>query len=133
MEHVVRTNGRGVLGVVSGTTSRSGLQIQALALDPRFDFSHAYWMLAGIAGVDRWPTPRLGVRRGRVTWWMATLLYEIDVAAKRRRNWPYGIMVIGAKEPNVMPPPQGWEPDKMSFALNPALVERAFALTKNVA
>ena len=49
MEHVVRTNGQGLWGVVSGTTSRSGLQVEALALDPRFDFSHAYWILAGIA------------------------------------------------------------------------------------
>jgi purine nucleoside permease len=42
-----------VLGVVTGEgPSRMASSITALANDPRFDFSHAYWILAGIAGVD---------------------------------------------------------------------------------
>ncbi len=131
MDHVVRTNGHGVLGVVSGTTSRAGLQIQALALDPRFDFSHAYWMLAGIAGVDP-----ADASIGSAAWSRyvvdGDIAYEID-SREGDPSWPYGIMAIGAKEPNVLPPPQGWEPDRMSFALNPALVARAYGLTKDVA
>lgn len=50
--HPVLTNGSGLLGVVSGTTVRSSNQIMALCLDPRFDFSKAYWLINGIAGVD---------------------------------------------------------------------------------
>jgi purine nucleoside permease len=131
MDHVVRTNGQGVLGVVSGTTSRSGLQIQALALDPRFDFSHAYWILAGIAGVDP-----ADASIGSAAWARyvvdGDIAYEID-SREAEPDWPYGIMIIGADRPNVKPPPQGWEPDVMCFELNPALVARAYALTKDVA
>jgi purine nucleoside permease len=130
MDHVVRTDGHGLLGVVSGTTSRSGLQIQALALDPRFDFSQAYWMLAGIAGVDP-----ADASIGSAAWARyvvdGDIAYEID-GREAAPDWPYGIMAIGADRPNVKPPPQGWEPDKMSYELNPALVARAFALTKDV-
>jgi purine nucleoside permease len=130
MDHVVRTNGRGLFGVVSGTTSRSGLQIQALALDPRFDFSHAYWILAGIAGTDP-----ADASIGSAAWARyvvdGDIAYEID-GREAAPDWPYGIMVIGADRPNVRPPPQGWEPEKMCFELNPALVAKAYALTKDV-
>ena len=52
VDHLVRYNDAGTFGVVSGTTSRSGLQIMALCLDPRFDLSHTYWIINGIAGVN---------------------------------------------------------------------------------
>src|SRR6202021_1852377 len=42
-----------VLGMVSGEgPSRMAASITALANDDRFDLKHAYWLLAGIAGVD---------------------------------------------------------------------------------
>jgi purine nucleoside permease len=130
MDHVVRTDGKGLVGIVSGTTSRCGLQIQALALDPRFDFSHAYWILAGIAGVDP-----ADASIGSAAWARyvvdGDIAYEID-SREADPSWPYGIMVVGADKPNVKPPPQGWEPDMMCFPLNPALVERAYTLTQNV-
>jgi purine nucleoside permease len=130
MDHVVRTNGRGLLGVVSGTTSRAGLQIMALVLDPRFDFSHAYWMLAGIAGVDP-----ADASIGSAAW--ARYVVDGDIACEIDSrevpaDWPYGVLVIGSNRPNVKPPPQGWEPDTMCFELNRALVARAYALTKDV-
>ena len=130
MDHVVRTDGHGLLGVVSGTTSRSGLQLQALALDPRFDFSHAYWILAGIAGVDP-----ADASIGSAAWARyvidGDIAYEVD-PREAAPDWPYGIMVIGADRPNRTAPPQGWEPEKMCYPLNPALVARAFELTKEV-
>ena len=47
----------GVLGMVTGMGSiNSATAVMALGLDPRFDLSHAYWLVAGIAGVD----PELG-------------------------------------------------------------------------
>src|SRR5438552_719040 len=43
----------GVLGVVTGIgTAKAAATIMALGLDPRFDFTHAYWVVAGIAGID---------------------------------------------------------------------------------
>ncbi|HVU18634.1 MAG TPA: purine nucleoside permease [Candidatus Didemnitutus sp.] len=130
VDHPVRTDGKGLLGVVSGTTSRSGLQIEALVLDPRFDFSHAYWMLAGIAGVD----PH-DASIGSAAW--ARYVVDGDIACEidpreLPADWSTGILVIGADKPNTRPPPQGWEPDMMAFELNPRLVERAYSLSKDV-
>jgi purine nucleoside permease len=43
----------GVLGIVTGMgTARAASAIMALGLDDRFDLSRAYWLVAGIAGVD---------------------------------------------------------------------------------
>ncbi|HWU03567.1 MAG TPA: purine nucleoside permease, partial [Novosphingobium sp.] len=42
-----------VLGIVTGMGSiRSATATLALGLDTRFDLTHAYWLVAGIAGVD---------------------------------------------------------------------------------
>src|SRR4030081_632222 len=49
LDHPIRFNAQGVYGVGSGTTVRSGLQIMALCLDPRFDLSQTYWLVNGIA------------------------------------------------------------------------------------
>jgi len=43
----------GVLGIVTGMgTAKAASAIMALGLDPRFDLTHAYWLVAGIAGFD---------------------------------------------------------------------------------
>jgi purine nucleoside permease len=131
VSHPVLTNGKGVLGVVSGTTVRSSNQIMALCLDPRFDFSKAYWLINGIAGVD----PE-DASLGSAAWSRfvidGDIAYEID-SREADPKWPYAIIPIGAKKPNEIPKNEGWEPDVMSYELNPALVKRAFALSKDVA
>jgi len=50
----LRSNADGsVLGVVTGVgTAKSAATIMALGLDPRFDLSQSYWLVAGIAGID---------------------------------------------------------------------------------
>ncbi len=46
-------NKDGVLEVMTGmATARAAASIMALGLDPRFDLTRAYWILAGTAGVD---------------------------------------------------------------------------------
>ena len=51
--HDLRTNGRGVLGMVTGIgTAKAAASVMALGLDPRFDLRQAYWVVAGIAGID---------------------------------------------------------------------------------
>ena len=51
--HAVRLNDQGVLELMTGmATGRAAASVMALGLDPRFDLTHAYWILAGIAGVD---------------------------------------------------------------------------------
>ena len=41
------------MGIVTGMgTAKAASAIMALGLDPRFDLTHAYWLVAGIAGFD---------------------------------------------------------------------------------
>src|SRR5260370_8763026 len=43
----------GVLGVLTGVgTARTAATNMALGLDPRFDLTHAYFLVAGIGGID---------------------------------------------------------------------------------
>jgi purine nucleoside permease len=127
--HPVLTNGQGMLGVVSGTTVRAANQIMALCLDPRFDLTKAYWLINGIAGVDP-----ADASLGSAAWSRfvidGDIAYEID-SREADPKWPYAIIPIGAKKPNEIPKNEGWEPDAMSYELNPALVNRAYALSKD--
>jgi len=73
----VRYSDDGVLGVVTGMRGRARESVAALALSPQFDLSHAYWLVAGIAGVD----PRAG-SIGSAAWidWVVDgdPLFELD-------------------------------------------------------
>ena len=43
----------GVLGLLTGVgTARATASVMALGLDPRFDLTHAYFLVAGIGGID---------------------------------------------------------------------------------
>src|SRR5216684_187840 len=49
--HHLRMNRDGVLAVLTGVgTAKSAASIMALGMDPRFDLTKAYWLVAGIAG-----------------------------------------------------------------------------------
>ena len=51
--HDLRLNRDGVLALLTGRgTAKAAGSIMALGLDPRFDLRKAYWIVAGIAGVD---------------------------------------------------------------------------------
>src|ERR1051326_8484944 len=51
--HDLRMNREGVLAVLTGVgTAKSAAAIMALGMDPRFDLSKAYWLGAGVAGVN---------------------------------------------------------------------------------
>src|SRR5260370_39076151 len=51
--HHVRLNSDGVLGMVTGVgTAKAAASVMALGLDPRFELSKAYWIVAGIGGGD---------------------------------------------------------------------------------
>jgi purine nucleoside permease len=131
MAHPVYANDQGEVAVVSGTTVRCAEQLMALALDPRFDFTHAYWILSGIAGVDPADASLASAAWARFVV-DGDVAYEID-SREVPADWPYGIIPIGGKKPNDVPHREGWEPAVMAYPLNPALVARAFALSKDVA
>ena len=49
----VHVNADGVIEIMTGmATARAAASTMALGLDPRFDLTRAYWILAGTAGVD---------------------------------------------------------------------------------
>lgn len=131
LDHPVRFNPEtGVYGVVSGTTVRSGNQLMALGLDPRFDLTQTYWLINGIAGVN----PAVA-SEGSAAWARhvidGDIAYEIDTR-EAPADWPYGIMAIGNKSPKEKPKIPAWAPKPMQWTLNPALVAWAFGLTRNV-
>ena len=127
-EYDLRMNDQGLLGICTGGgTSNATASIMALGLDPRFDLSKAYWVIAGIAGGD----PH-DVSLGTAAWARhvvdGDLLYEID-AREIPAKWPYGLMPLGAKQPNGKS--TGWTVDTIHFPLNAKLAEWAYAITKD--
>ena len=51
--HHLRMNKDGVLAMVTGVgTAKAAASVTAVGLDPRFNFTKAYWIVAGIGGGD---------------------------------------------------------------------------------
>jgi purine nucleoside permease len=124
----VRMNKDGVLGMVTGVgTAKAAASIMALGLDPRFDLSKAYWIVAGIGGGDP-----ADVSLGSAVWADyvvdGDLSFEID-ARQIPDNWPTGYLPLHKGTP--------YEPSATAdygevYHLNPGLVEWAFRLTQPV-
>ncbi|MDF7676653.1 purine nucleoside permease [Neisseriaceae bacterium ESL0693] len=121
-----------VLGMVTGEgPTRVAASITALASDPRFDLSHAYFILAGIAGVN----PNKGTL-GTVAWaryavngGSAHLLDAREIPA----DWPDGFTPVQASTPYPQPrPPIHSIASDMVFAFNPQLVNWAYQRTKDM-
>ena len=93
-----------VLGIETGEGPvHMAASITALANDPRFDFSHAYWILAGIAGIDPFAGPA-----GSASWADTIvdgdLAYEID-ARQIPPGWSTGYVPLGRTAPYQKPVP----------------------------
>jgi len=117
-----------VLGIVTGMTlANAGPSMMALGLDPRFDLSHAYFLVAGIAGVD----PKVG-SIGTAAW-ASYVVGDVSRQIDSREvpaDWPYGLFVIGSHAPNVLPA-QPMTSDL--YELNGKLAHWAFLQTKDIA
>jgi purine nucleoside permease len=118
----------GVLGMVTGIGSiNSASAIMELGLDPRFDLSHAYWLVAGIAGID----PQ-HASIGSAAWAEylvdGDLAHEID-AREIPADWPTGYFARNTKRPYD---PNKPKPTGEMLQLNPLLTEWAFQLTRDV-
>ena len=125
--HSVRMNADGEMAVLTGQgTAHAAATIMALGLDPRFDLTHAYWLIAGIAGgsPDR-------ISLGSAAWarWVVDgdLGYEID-AREMPPDWPTGYIPLRKTRPFEPPstPLEG-----QVYALNPTLAQWAFNLTRS--
>ena len=110
-------------GVTNATTS-----IMALGMDPRFDFSKAFWLIAGIGGADPADSTL-----GDAVWanWVVDgdLAYEID-GREIPDDWDYGFIALGAKKPDTLE--DGWTVDTIAYQLNPGLVQWAYTVTKDI-
>ena len=126
IEHPVRVSNDGVVLVLAGMNARSRQSVTALALDPRFDTSKAYWLIAGIAGVD----PASG-SIGSAAWarWVvdADAAHEMD-DREAPADWPWGIYSLNTRKPGVKGSAAG--ASNMAWKLDPGLVNWAYGLTR---
>lgn len=127
-DRALRSNADGtVLAVVTGTgTMHSAATIMALGLDPRFDLTKAYWVVAGIAGAD----PNV-MSLGSAAWaeWLVDGDYGHEIDAREiPAGWSTGHLPLRRFSPFAEParPTAG-----QVFHLSPALVDWAYRLTKD--
>ena len=100
--HHVRLNQDGVLGMVTGVgTAKAAASVMALGMDPRFDLSKAYWIIAGIGGGDP-----ADVSLGSAVWadhvLDGDLSFEID-ARQIPATWPTGYLPLRKGTPYEQP------------------------------
>lgn len=114
----VYCNAEGVCGAVLGMGKvNSAASMQAILLNPAFDFSHSYYLLTGVGG-----TPPQRGTIGEVNW--ASWLVDYDLG----HRWAPEENTPGA--PTFMPR-KGYEAYRV-FHLNPALVGWAMQLSQGV-
>ncbi len=124
----LRSDGKGVIAMVTGVgTAKAAASIMALGMDSRFDLTKAYWLVAGIAGVDP-----ADATLGSAAW--ATfvvdgdLAHEID-AREIPANWKTGFVPLRKAVPYE--PPVREQNEGEVYKLNEQLVDWAFRLTKD--
>lgn len=127
--HHLRMNKDGVLGLLTGVgTAKAAASVMALGTDPRFDFSKAYWIVAGIGGGDP-----ADVSLGSAVWADhvvdGDLAYEID-AREIPKDWPTGYVPLQRATPYEQPVRQGATGE--IYTLNRSLVGWAFQLTHDI-
>jgi purine nucleoside permease len=129
--HDVRVNADGsVIGLVTGEgNTNAAASIMALGCDPRFDLRQSYWLVAGIAGVDP-----ADASIGSAVWADyvvdGDLAHEID-AREMPADWPSGYVPLGQSRPYQLPRLKGEYATGQIYKLDPALVQWAFALTRD--
>ena len=126
--HHVRINQNGILGLLAGVgTAKAAASVMALGLDPRFDLTKAYWLIAGIGGGD----PH-DVSLGSAVWVDhvidGDLAYELD-AREIPADWSTGYVPLGKSAPYEKP----MSTERAGvFALNSGLTAWAFSLTRDM-
>jgi purine nucleoside permease len=124
----VRMNKDGVLGMVTGVgTAKAAASVMALGLDPRFDLSKAYWVVAGIGGGDP-----ADVSLGSAVWADyvvdGDLSFEID-GRQIPDTWSTGYVPLRKGTPYEEPMTIDYGE---AYALNPQIVDWALHLTEHV-
>jgi purine nucleoside permease len=126
--HAVRMKKDGEMAVLTGQgTAHAAATIMALGMDPRFDLTHAYWIVAGIAGGSPDKTSL-----GSAVWarWVVDgdLAYEID-SREIPPDWTTGYVPLRKSKPFEEPaaPLEG-----QVYELNENLADWAYNLTRAI-
>ncbi len=124
----LRMSKDGILAMVTGVgTAKAAASVMALGMDPRFDLTKAYWLVAGIAGGD--PND---VSLGSAVWCEhvidGDLAYEID-ARQIPEGWTTGFVPLRKSKPYEQPVKKELEGEV--YRTNPALTAWAYRLTKD--
>jgi purine nucleoside permease len=122
----VRMNSDGVLELMTGmATARAAASTMALGLDPRFDLTHAYWILAGTAGVD--PARASMASAAWAEWVVDGDLDNFVDPREIPKDWPDGHIPWDKSTP--------FDPPSSNigqfYHLNGGLVRWAFSLTRD--
>ena len=125
----VRMNKDGVMAIVTGVgATKAAATVTAVGLDPRFDFSKAYWIVAGIGGGDP-----ADVSLGSAVWADhvvdGDLAFEID-ARQIPPDWPTGYVPLRRQTPYQKPVRTDLEGEV--YTLNSTLVGWAYKLTQEI-
>ena len=127
--HDIMANDDGVVGIVTGVgTAHSASTVMAVGMDARFDFSEAYWLVAGIAGVDP-----ADASLGSAAWaeWVVDgdLAHEID-AREMPKDWKSPFIPLDSSSPYPMPR-KSMEGSTVVYHLNAKLRDWAYELTRD--
>ena len=118
-----------VLAISTGEgTGHAAASIMALGMDPRFDLTHAYWLVAAIAGVN----PNTG-SAGSAAWIGNVIDSDFGYAIDPREapvGWATGLLPYHRTQPYQQPLPDA--SDNL-FPLNLPLRDWAYDLTRDVA
>jgi len=122
----------GVLGIVTGVGAvRAAAAIMALGLDPRFDFTRAFWLVSGVCGID---PARGSLASAALPGFVVDgdFAHEID-AREIPPEWPDGFIPIGKSTPYEEPRASRFNGDDgIVFPLNESLVAWAYGLARGV-
>ncbi len=118
----------GIMVIVTGIgTAKSSSAIMALGMDPRFDLSQSYWLVAGIAGIDP-EDASVGSAAWAENLIDGDLAHHIDMR-EAPKDWDTGYFPLFTQKP--------YDPNKQRplgevYQLNLPFVNWAYELTKNV-
>jgi purine nucleoside permease len=120
---------KGVLAVVTGVgNTKAAAAIMALGLDPRFDLRRAYWLVAGIAGAN--PAVMSPGSAAWIDWAIdGDLAHDID-PREMPADWSTGRLPLGKSTPYQQP--RSTLTATMAYRLDPALVDWAYRLTRDI-
>jgi purine nucleoside permease len=121
----------GILAIVTGAgTAKAASSIMALGMDPRFDLSKSYWLVAGIAGFDP-----ADASIGSAAWAEylvdGDLAHEID-AREKPDDWEWGYIARLSRvpfDPNK-PEPRGEVQGKRALRQSSERAETAVRIAR---